>query len=179
MLLNQKHAELLHTQCQLLGIPDIIPTQFHGKNSYQETRGKSLLISLHSDKSPATCADILQCVWNNGDPGECYICSWKMSSKYIQINGCAMDFGVKCCIRWSRFSFFGPISPETCVIAAGSEARGLIRWPCGLTITVSLSCLSRHLSGSGLTERQQMQPVSTHLFSRCLHKTGWTFTSFE
>lgn len=96
MLLNQNNRCTIHT-CTMSAAwyswdySYAIPWE----NSYQETRGKSLLISLHSDKSPATCADKLQCVWNNGDPGECYICSWKMSSTYIQINGCAVDLRLR------------------------------------------------------------------------------------
>lgn len=119
--------------------------------------GKSLLISSRAAfrQKPATCADTLQCVkqWR---PKRTQCAAEKWHPDFL-INARGVDFELcsNCCIlRSGRFSSVGLIPSKACVIAEGWRARGLIRWPCGLTITGALSCLSRPLSGSGVTEQQ-------------------------
>lgn len=143
-------------QCQLISIPPgIIPIWWHEKNPYQETRGKSLLISslTASRQKPVAYADMLQCVkqWR---PKRTLSTAEKWHPD-ILINGAYFELCSNCCIlRSSRYSVFGSIPSKTCVIAAGCGAWVLIRWPCGPTITQALSCLSRPVSGSSVIERQ-------------------------
>lgn len=107
---------------------------------------------LHSNKSllPAlTCCS----AWNNGDPRGLF--AVEKLHPHILISTHEVDFELcsYCCILCSsRFSSFGLIPSKTCVIVAGCAAWRLIRWPCGLTKTRTLSCLSRPLSGSTVTE---------------------------
>lgn len=110
-------------------------------------------------------------VWNNKCPRECCICSWKLHAG-MPIDAChggICTFAVSVALGCSgRFSSFGPILFKTCLIAAGCGAPGLIWWPCGLTITLALSCLSRPLSGHIVIEQQQ----ATLQYSRCLCSPG-------
>lgn len=150
---------------QLTGIPVIIPAQKHGKNFYQETQGKSPPWYHHQQK-PATCADILQRVEQWETQENASICSWKMPSRYS--DQCLRSGRLQVKMKKKKlqqqqvqrffFCFLGGVShPPKRVIAGGCGARGLIRWPCGLTITQALSCLSRLASGNSVIEKQQIQ----------------------
>lgn len=120
--------------------------------------GKSLLISsltASRQKPAATYADMLQCVkqWR---PKRTLSAAEKWHPDIlIDARGADFELCSNCCILCcGRFGLFGSIPSKTCVIAAGCGAWGLIRWPCGLTITWALSCLSRLVSGSSVIEQQ-------------------------
>lgn len=107
---------------------------------------------LHSNKSllPAlTCCS----AWNNGDP----------RGLYLQLKNCIHIFWsvlMKWTLNFAVIVAFCAAAGSALlawyhpkrVIVAGCAAWRLIRWPCGLTKTRTLSCLSRPLSGSTVTE---------------------------
>lgn len=130
-------------------------TKNMGTTPIRKLRESPPLISSPT-KACYLCWHILQSVKQWGTQENASICSWKIPSTCND----QWSFAVKkkkCCS--SRFSISGLAPSKTCVIAAGCGARGLIRWPCGLTITRPLSSLRRLASGGEVLETQQMQPT--------------------